>query len=364
MKKAICALSLIFACMLCSCGTAPTTSVTSTAPSAPSLSGVQPRAAASTQTPLSAPDSSASGLGSEPDLLDEVFPTPEDSISVQDEGVTVYDCGLIEIALPNKYLPQLEVEVVQSERQSYRLHVRVYEKLSLEQSKADLGLDCSSGFLFGFASVDKDFYGEFWDMSPAGSTIFAEDDAHYYVYVEPTDVQLYRSSGETEEDEKVWNELSSIGTQVREDVIVRCGLVPCSAPQWTTDTYIPEYPDSAGPDFTIETLDCPICGGIGFCTDCIGGQCNDCFGRGRNICVSCVGLGHCNYCGGDGYIYQGVGISFGKYNCSYCRGSGDCYSCSNTGYISCSTCGGTGNCRTCFGLGRCAFCAGTGRVFA
>ena len=106
---------------------------------------------------------------------------------------------------------------------------------------------------------------------------------------------------------------------------------------------------------------CSACGGLGNCIKCLGsGDCDHCHGRRTQVCNYCSG-GRCGACSGKGYIYKGVGISFGKYNCPTCRGTGRCRTCGGTSRSSCIFCRGTGRCDFCSGSGRCGSCHGTGR---
>lgn len=105
---------------------------------------------------------------------------------------------------------------------------------------------------------------------------------------------------------------------------------------------------------------CKMCGGLGHCPYCIGGQCSYCNGSRKSMCAACVGLGRCGKCGGDGYYYTGVGISFTQVTCSSCNGLKKCGTCGGTGEVACMQCGGTGSCTYCYGIYTCSYCSGLG----
>lgn len=87
------------------------------------------------------------------------------------------------------------------------------------------------------------------------------------------------------------------------------------------------------------------------CATCIGlGECPICFGEGYVDCSSCF-MGKCTQCGGAG---QTLSRSYGQLRsttCAFCRGSGRCAPCGGLGKLRCGICIGTGNCLTCGGSG-------------
>ncbi len=105
---------------------------------------------------------------------------------------------------------------------------------------------------------------------------------------------------------------------------------------------------------------CPYCDGIGFCSHCVFGECENCFGDREIDCSSCV-FGDCINCSGDGGYYQYVYDDVKWVSCSSCRGSGFCRSCDGLGSKLCSYCSGTGNCNYCNGSGNCQYCYGSGK---
>jgi len=80
-----------------------------------------------------------------------------------------------------------------------------------------------------------------------------------------------------------------------------------------------------------------------YCNHCNGlGDCDMCFGSGREQCMSCFGSGMCQRCYGLGGQYQ--------------------YTYGGNRWVRCSSCSGVGNCRTCYGVGdkACGYCSGLG----
>ena len=102
----------------------------------------------------------------------------------------------------------------------------------LEAAEADFGDSAGYGFLFEIGAIDAADLQDFLDRELPASWIFAKDSNRYYIYTEPTDVQLYRRGGEeaiTDEDRETWSALSALGPIVREDTIQRNNLTPYSA---------------------------------------------------------------------------------------------------------------------------------------
>lgn len=149
----------------------------------------------------------------------------------QEDGgseVTVYRCGGVEIALPNRYLDQLTVYPNESDAENgFQPLLSVYETASLEAAEEDFGDTDGFGFLFGFAALDQAALEQFLSTPPDGIDIFAQDDTRYYAYTYPTDVQFYRRDGEVDtgtEDWASWSELNDLGSEVQADMMGRNGL--------------------------------------------------------------------------------------------------------------------------------------------
>ncbi len=106
--------------------------------------------------------------------------------------------------------------------------------------------------------------------------------------------------------------------------------------------------------------DCSICGGDGYCTHCVTGDCEYCFGEGWSDCERCWN-GNCIECSGDGgrYVYAGGGSEWKL--CSVCNTTGRCNSCDGFGEKKCGICRGSGDCTYCYGSGYCSSCNGTGK---
>lgn len=159
----------------------------------------------------------------------DAVPPPQGAAGEEDGGgVTVYDCGGLQVALPSEYVDRLLVKTdfPGAEEHETRL-ISVYEKASSEASLADYGYE--DGFLFGFLSMDQAAFEQTIGADVPGVEIFATGGERYYAYTFPTDVQFYRSGLSGSElldhpDWAVWEELNEIGPQVQEDFLTRNGL--------------------------------------------------------------------------------------------------------------------------------------------
>ena len=149
-----------------------------------------------------------------------------------DGDVTFYKGEGITFALPVEYAPQLLLDTGKDVWEPYQPLMSVYELASLEAAEADFGDSAGYGFLFEIGAIDAADLQDFLDRELPASWIFAKDSNRYYIYTEPTDVQLYRRGGEeaiTDEDRETWSALSALGPIVREDTIQRNNLTPYSA---------------------------------------------------------------------------------------------------------------------------------------
>lgn len=166
----------------------------------------------------------ACGAENLPDTKEPEEPPQEDG----GEDVTIYRCGSLEIALPNRYLDQLTIYTNENEAQNgFQPLLSVYETASLLAAEADFGNTEGFGFLFGFAALDQAALEQFLSTTPAGADVFAQDETCYYVYTYPTDVQFYRSGGEIDthsEDWAEWEALCGLGGEVQADMAGRNGL--------------------------------------------------------------------------------------------------------------------------------------------
>lgn len=275
--------------------------------------------------------------------------TPKTEPVAQEERVTLYNCGPLQIALPNEYIPQLVVETNPKGGNGYQPLINVYEKASLDAAEADFGDSAGFGFLFGFGAVEAEGLQNFLDMDIPGRTLFAQDNSRYYVYTVPTDVQFYRSGGGSETDQERWEALYELGPRIRDDIVERCELSPYSG---QTTVQLPSSPDTDSSG----RRECAFCGSLGICISCFDGRCTYCNGSGRDLCTRCT-LGRCNACGGDGFHYQYVvGGPPAEVPCSNCNG-GTCLTCGGSGYTACRYCF-NGSCLTCGGTGKCPVCGG------
>lgn len=149
-------------------------------------------------------------------------PPPQDG----QEEMTVYDCGGLDVALPNEYLDLLLVDTEFPDAvESWKPLISVYEKASYEAAMEAYG--GGGGFLFGFLVMDQAAFEQHISSDGSGIDVFATDGERYYAYTYPTDVQFCRPGGviDTEsEDWKTWETLNELGPLVREDFLTRNDL--------------------------------------------------------------------------------------------------------------------------------------------
>ena len=149
-------------------------------------------------------------------------PPPQDG----GEDVAVYDCGGLEVALPNQYLDLLQVDTEFSDaEESWKPLISVYEKASYEAAVEDFG--GGGGFLFGFLVMDQAAFEQHISSDGSGVDVFATDGERYYAYTYPTDVQFYRPDAESLPDHPdwpVWEALCELGPLVKEDFLTRNSL--------------------------------------------------------------------------------------------------------------------------------------------
>lgn len=162
---------------------------------------------------------SACGGTEEPDAMRD--PPPQDG----GEDVTLYDCGGLEVALPNEYLDQLRVDTdFPDAQESWKPLISVYEKASYEAAMEDFG--GGGGFLFGFLVMDQAAFEQHINADGDFARVFATDGERYYARTGPTDVQFYRSglsgSGLLDHpDWKTWEKLCEPGSLIQEDFLTR-----------------------------------------------------------------------------------------------------------------------------------------------
>lgn len=164
-----------------------------------------------------------SACGGETDRQEPVqTPPPQDG----GEDVTVYDCGGLDVALPNEYLDLLLVDTdFPGAEESWKPLISVYEKASYEAAMEDFG--GGGGFLFGFLVMDQAAFEQHISSDGSGIDVFATDGERYFAYTYPTDVQFYRPDAESVPDHPdwpVWEKLNEIGSLVKEDFLTRNSL--------------------------------------------------------------------------------------------------------------------------------------------
>lgn len=144
------------------------------------------------------------------------------------EGWTAYDCGGVQIALPDEYLNQLDVvtDPAPSGVEGYTNLMTVREKASVEAAERDFGTSEDVGILFTFARMDQAAYDVFKEADGYGFDFFAQDGDTYYVRTTPNNIQIYRGEAVDQESEdwKNWETLLTLGEPVQQDMIRRNGL--------------------------------------------------------------------------------------------------------------------------------------------
>ena len=152
--------------------------------------------------------------------------SPEDGENP--EGWTAYDCGGVQIALPDEYLDQLDVvtDPAPSGVEGYTNLLTVREKASVEAAERDFGTSEDVGILFTFARMDQAAYDAFKEADGYGFDFFAQDGEDYYVRVTPSNLQIYRGEAidQESEDWKNWETLLALGEPIQQDMIRRNGL--------------------------------------------------------------------------------------------------------------------------------------------
>lgn len=167
--------------------------------------------------------------GSQEDPPREDDPPQEDA----GEDVTVYDCGGVQIALPNRCIGLLTVQTEFSDPDpGWTPLISISETASMEAAEADWGDSDGMGFLFGFGIVDQTLFEQILrEGGGTGIEIFAKDeDGRCFAQTFATDVRYYRGDdapiGGDSEEWKTWEELNALAPEVQADLIARNGLTP------------------------------------------------------------------------------------------------------------------------------------------
>lgn len=170
-------------------------------------------------------DASTSG---EPAGNGQSYPSGEGTTRENPEDWTAYDCGDLEIALPDAYLDQLDVvtDPKDSGIEGYTILMDVREKASVEAAERDFGTSEDVGILFSFVCMDQGVYDQLKEADGHGIDFFAQDGETYYAQSRPGNLQFYRGKAidKESEDWKNWEALGNLGESIQEDMVRRNGL--------------------------------------------------------------------------------------------------------------------------------------------
>jgi hypothetical protein len=175
------------------------------------------------------------------------FTGPKDG-SRADADQTLFDRAGLRIAIPNEYIDRLYIP----DNISINELIRVYEKQSYEESRADWGENSAGGFLFAIVCFTQAQYEGYLSGEGSGLDFFAKDDKYYYGHSYATDVQFYRSNIDTYTEEALapWNELKGAVRGILNDFVSRNNLTTYSDSEFrdrefsydSKHTYITYYP--------------------------------------------------------------------------------------------------------------------------
>lgn len=139
--------------------------------------------------------------------------------------VTLYKRDGVTIAIPNEYANQLLVDPLEPDVAGEEtILISVYQKSAHERQPG-------TGFLFSLARYTEAQYEQFLCSDGSGRSFFAKDDAHYYGFFFPTDVQAL------DDYEAYENLFLSVGEFVRSDFIQRNRLTAYSDDEFFGRTY-------------------------------------------------------------------------------------------------------------------------------
>jgi len=189
--------------------------------------------------------------------LEEAQPIKVDVLSLyrQTYDETLYEKLGLTIAIPNEYIDQL---LIFTNSESETNLISVYEKRSYEESMADHGF--KAGAMFSIARYTQAQYELVLSTDGSGKSFFARDDNYYYSWVQPTDVQFYRSGNDNldtgSDGWNAWIVLHKKRDEIGEDFIARNNLTAYSDSEFrdrefTYDgqhLYVLYYPYYAYPD--------------------------------------------------------------------------------------------------------------------
>ncbi len=181
----------------------------------------------------------------------------------KDDGAKIYAVDGLEVPVPAEYA---DLIVADTELEAWDKHweplISFAEKESVEQGKrAHPDEDWGDGALCTLVRLDRIGFEKWISEDGTGTDLFARDDAdNYYLVAHPTDVRLFRESGEYDDETiKAWTALNEWAGTLPEAVIARNGLTAYDAGDlFGADyTYAGEHVELAC-RFPGEAMDCAI----------------------------------------------------------------------------------------------------------
>lgn len=146
---------------------------------------------------------------------------PGESVS---EDVTLYPYGKLNVAIPNEYAAELNIETGE-ELGNENLLISVTQKASVVAAKAAGIYDNEGiGWLFSIGRASRAEYERWLCGHGSGQDFFATDGEWYYCKLYPTDVRFFPASDDPGERER-WALLNGeVVSQICDDFIERNGL--------------------------------------------------------------------------------------------------------------------------------------------
>lgn len=155
-----------------------------------------------------------------------------------EEKFVVFSNGGLNFSIPKEYIDLLVVETPENSDQNILL--AVYEKASIELAKAKGQYWDGAGFLFSIGTVSEETYHNMICHGMSGSQAIAKDDKDvYYIYRQPTGATMFRENYKfTEDDTRIWSELSDIGKSLKKTFPAENGLTTVNKTNSTLDIYL------------------------------------------------------------------------------------------------------------------------------
>lgn len=144
--------------------------------------------------------------------------------SKKETDVTLYQMGKLTAAIPKEYEDLLTVEVGDGRE---RVLLAISETTSMEQARAD-GEDPEEwGWICTLVAYDRAEFEQSLIGDAPGLQYIARTEDTYYALCEPTDVRLYRSGGEWDEEALAqWERANGVTPLLTEDFVTRNHLTP------------------------------------------------------------------------------------------------------------------------------------------